>query len=70
MIFNSNEQLVTELKKAMLDKKITQREISERLGMSPQTFVTLLNKKNFSFSDANKILAAMDYCLHYDFQPK
>ena len=51
----------------MLDAKITQREIAERMGIKPQGLTKLLAKKNFSFEDAAKILAAMGYELVIDF---
>ena len=53
----------------MLETKITQREIAEKLNMKPQGLTKLLNKKNFGFEDAQKILSAMGYDLVIDFQP-
>lgn len=68
IIFQNTEQLVIEIKKIMLEEKITQRQLAESLGIAPQGFTKLLNKKNFSFEDAQKILAAMGYQLLFDFQ--
>ena len=65
--YTDSEQLLIELKKLMLDAKITQREIAERMGIKPQGLTKLLAKKNFSFEDAAKILAAMGYELVIDF---
>ena len=39
----------------MLETKITQREIAEKLGIKPQGLTKMLNKKNFGFEDAKKI---------------
>lgn len=67
MKFEDNKKLVTELKKLMLDAGISQRQIADVLGIKPQSFNTLLNKKNFSFIDCQKILSVMGYDLDYDF---
>ena len=68
VIYKNNEQILIELKKLMLETKITQREIAEKLNMKPQGLTKLLNKKNFGFEDAQKILSAMGYDLVIDFQ--
>ena len=47
----------------MLENKITQRQIAEILKMKPQGLTKLMNKKNFGFEDATKILNAMGYDL-------
>ena len=52
----------------MLEKQISQREIAERLNIKPQGLTKLLNKKNFGFEDAQKILSAIGYDLIIDFQ--
>jgi transcriptional regulator with XRE-family HTH domain len=69
MIYYNNEQLVTELKKTMLESKTSQKRIADQLGIKPQSLTNLLNKKNFSFEDARKILAIMGYKLAFDFIP-
>ena len=69
VIYKDNEQILIELKKLMLETKITQREIAEKLNMKPQGLTKLLNKKNFGFEDAQKILSAMGYDLVINFQP-
>ena len=66
--YRNNEQLLIELKKLMLETKITQREIATKLNIKPQGLTKLLNKKNFSFEDAQKILAVMGYVLIVDFK--
>lgn len=65
----NNEQLIVEIKKLMLEQRLTQRQIAEKLGITPQGFTKLINKKNFSFEDAQKILNAMDYDLAFEFIP-
>lgn len=68
IIYDNNEQILIELKKIMLDAKITQREIAEKLNIKPQGLTKLLNKKNFGFEDAKKVLSAMGYDLIIDFK--
>ena len=52
----------------MLEKQISQREITEQSNIKPKGLTKLLNKKNFGFEDAQKILSAMGYDLIIDFQ--
>ena len=68
--YQSQEQIIIEIKKIMLEKHITQRQIAAALDITPQGFTKLLNKKNFSFSDAKKILDVLDYTLIVDMQPE
>ena len=68
IIYKSNEQILIEIRKIMIETKTTQREIADKLGMKPQGFTKLLNKKNFGFEDAQKILATMGYNLIVDFK--
>ena len=70
IIYKNNDQILIEIKKLMLENKITQRQIAEKLGMKPQGLTKLMNKKNFGFEDATKILNAMGYDLLIDFQKK
>lgn len=66
-IYESNEQVVIEIKKLLIEKKVSQRQLAEVLGITPQGFTKLLNKKNFGFEDAKKILNAMGLNLVIDF---
>ena len=69
IVYENNQQIVIEIKKLMLEKQISQREIAEKLGIKPQGLTKLLTKKNFGFEDAEKILSAMGYKLILDFSP-
>ena len=69
-IYENNEQNIVEIKKLMLENKVSQKQIAEVLNITPQGFTKLLNKKNFGFEDAKKILNAMGYNLIADFQAK
>jgi transcriptional regulator with XRE-family HTH domain len=66
--YKDNEQILIEIKKLMLETKTTQREIADKLGIKPQGLTKILNKKNFGFEDAQKILATMGYDLVIDFK--
>lgn len=68
IIYKNNDQILIEIKKLMLENKITQRQIADTLGIRPQGLTKLMNKKNFGFEDATKILNAMGYDLLIDFQ--
>ena len=68
IIYKNNEQILIEIRKIMLETKITQREIAEKLGIKPQGLTKMLNKKNFGFYDAKKILDTMGYNLVVDFE--
>ncbi len=66
--YENQEQIIIEIKKLMLEKHITQRQLAAALNITPQGFTKLLNKKNFSFSDAKKILDILGYDLFIDMQ--
>ena len=68
IIYRNNEQIAIEIKKIMLDNKITQREVAKRLGIKPQGLTKMLSKKNFGLEDARKILSVMGYELIVDFK--
>ncbi len=67
MIYKNNEQLVTELKKLLLDTKCSQRDIAKQMGISPQALQNLLNKKQLSFSDMKRVLDCVNCDLLIDF---
>ena len=58
-IYDSPEQMKKEIKKSITDNDMTAKEICDKLDMLPQTYQTLINKKNFSFTDMKKICNAM-----------
>lgn len=69
-IYQDNTQLIVEIKKLLLEKNLSQKELAASLDMVPQAFTKLLGKKNFSFEDAKKILNAMEYDLSVNFVKK
>ena len=58
MIYQSREQLIIEFKKLLLEKQTNQREVAQRLNITPQALTKILNKQNFSFDDMQKLLSA------------
>lgn len=69
-VYENNEQLIIEIKKLILENKATQKQIADTLHITPQGFTKLINKKNFGFEDAKKILDALGYHLTIGFQSK
>lgn len=67
--YTDNEQLKKELKKCIIDNGYTAKQICDSLEILPQTYQTLINKKNFSFADMKRILDCMNVELHIDFVP-
>lgn len=70
MLYTNNEQLVIELKKLMIDCKISQKEVADKLGIKPQGLTKILNKKNLSFEDIQKIVNTLGYDLTFNFNKK
>lgn len=66
--YTDNEKLIIELKKLMLEEKITQKDLADQLGITRQSLRGKLMKKNFSFQDAQKILSLMNHSLEINFR--
>lgn len=64
--YTDNQELKKELKKAIIDNEYTAKMICDKLNMIPQTYQTLINKKQFSFADMKRICDAMDCDLIID----
>ena len=45
--YTNSEQMLTEIKKLLLDEHVTQRNLADRLEIKPQGLTKLLNKKTF-----------------------
>lgn len=65
-----NEKLKNEIKKAIIDNNTTGKAIADKLGISPQTYQHLINKKQLSFADVKKICDAMGCDLIIDIVPR
>ena len=68
-IYEDNEQLKKELKKLVIDSGLTQKEVSEKMGVKPQQYTNIVNKENLAFRDVKRIAIACGYELHIDFVP-
>lgn len=69
MLYASKEQLIIEFKKLLLDKQISQREVAQKLNITPQALTKIINKQNFCFDDMEKLLSAVDYSMVVQFIP-
>ena len=69
MKYSSKEQLVIEFKKLLLDNQISQREVAQRLNITPQALNKIMNKQNFGFDDMQKLLSAINYTMLFEFIP-
>lgn len=70
MKYINNDTFVIEVKKAILESGLTKRKIAEKLDMSPQNLNKLINKKNFSMTDAKKVLDVIGYEIEYEIKKK
>ena len=60
-IIHNNNELVQAINDIIKESGYKKTFISENLGISNQNFNRLMNKKNFSLDDANKILNIIGY---------
>ncbi len=68
--YTDNEQLKNEIKKSVIDNRTTNKAIAEKLGITPQTYQHLINKKQLSFADVNRICDVMGCDLVIDIIPR
>lgn len=66
MVIESNQEIISQIKDLLHGEKISQKELAGKLGITPQALNDLMQKKNFSFNDANRILSAVGYLLIVD----
>ena len=66
MIYENHAQLVKEIKKTIIDSGLSQKEVAKGMGIAPQGFTKIMNKKNLSFDDLKKILDTMGYQLEIE----
>ena len=63
MAIKTNQELAQAVNDTILNTGIKKTFISEKLGISRQALDKLLDKKNFSIEDANKILSVIGYSI-------
>ena len=61
--------LKRELKKAIIDSGLTQKEVAKKMGVKPQQYTNIVNKENLAFRDVKRIAIACGYELQIDFVP-
>lgn len=61
MAINTNQELARAVNEIILQSGVKKTFISEKLGISRQALDKLLDKKNFSLEDANRILSTINY---------
>jgi hypothetical protein len=68
-IYKDNLQLKDEIKKAIIDCHTTNKAVADTLGITPQTYQHLINKKQLGFVDVKRIADAAGFEIHVDFVP-
>lgn len=58
-IYTDNEQMKKEIKKAIIDNGMSQKEVADKMECKPQQFTNIINKENFAFRDMKRICDAM-----------
>lgn len=66
-IYEDNEQLKKELKKAIIDSGLTQKEVAEKMEVKPQQYTNIVNKENLAFRDVKRIVNAIGLDIKIDF---
>lgn len=66
--YESNSQVAQEIRALLVREKISQRELCEKMEIKPQGFTKILNKENFGFKDADRILSAAGYKMQIAFE--
>lgn len=68
--YENNDKLKFEVKNCIFSKGYTIKQVSAKLDMLPQTYQNLVNKKNLSFADVDRILATIGLELYIEFVEK
>lgn len=61
MAIKTNQELSQAVEKIIVESGVKKIWLSEKMGISNQNFNRLMNKKNFSLDDANKVLNPIGY---------
>lgn len=61
MAIKTNQELSQAVEKIIAESGVKKIWLSEKMGISNQNFNRLMNKKNFSLDDANKVLNPIGY---------
>lgn len=70
MLYSNTQDLLTEIRKKMLDEKINIKELANRMNKSPSAVSMALKQKNISIESLNDICQAMDLNIDINFIKK
>ena len=66
MEYINHDQLIKEIKKAIIDSGLSQKEVAKEMGIAPQGFTKVMNKKNLSFDDVKRIADVLGIKLYFE----
>ena len=67
MLYSNTQDLLTEIRKKMLDEKINIKELANRMNKSPSAVSMALKQKNISIESLNDICQAMNLNIDINF---
>ena len=70
MLYSNTQDLLTEIRKKMLDEKINIKELANRMNKSPSAVSMALKQKNISVESLNDICQAMNLNIDINFIKK
>ena len=70
MLYSNTQDLLTEIRKKMLDEKINIKELANRMNKSPSAVSMALKQKNISIESLNDICQAMNLNIDITFIKK
>ncbi|EGC75562.1 hypothetical protein HMPREF0490_00761 [Lachnospiraceae bacterium 6_1_37FAA] len=70
MLYSNTQDLLTEIRKKMLDEKINIKELANRMNKSPSAVSMAFKQKNISIESLNDICQAMNLNIDINFIKK
>lgn len=70
MLYSNTQDLLTEIRKKMLDEKINIKELANRMNKSPSAVSMALKQKNISIESLNDICQAINLNIDINFIKK
>ena len=70
MLYSNTQDLLTEIRKKMLDEEINIKELANRMNKSPSAVSMALKQKNISIESLNDICQAMNLNIDINFIKK
>ena len=66
MIYDNTQNILIEIRKIMIEKNISIKELSHRIGKSSAATSALLKQKNISLDSLNDVCKALECKLYID----